>query len=266
MQVIQKSLVHKTFQNPDFANLRARIQGSSQHAIDMTPTQADMDSSLPSWFLDNCVKTAQDLANSDVPLIIRENAMPGHDHNRGKTDSDANVYEIDSAVYEPLQRLFSPEIPNTVDERLSDSHAAPCFSKDRVHLSLPRKHGTSGGSQFLTAVVEYFAKNAGADMITLALDDIEVLIEQQGLMWCPLAEIDTTVFETSEEQLARHDHTIDDCERQNRETAQVQSLLASNMTLPETRIGLRASRFVVDPSTILTRCQISNTPDPKQIL
>lgn len=226
MQVIQKALVHKTFQTPHFANLQARIQGSSEHAIDMTPTQADMDSSLPSWFLDNCVKTAQDLANSDIPLIIRENAMPGHDHNRGKTDSDADVYEIDSAVYEPLQRLFSSEIPNTVDEQLSDLHAARCFSKDRIHLSLLREHQTNGGSQFITAVVEYFAKNAEADMITLALDDIEVLVEQQGLICCPLAEIDHTIFETSEEQLARHDRTIDDCESQSRETAQVQSFLA----------------------------------------
>ena len=192
----------------------------------MTPAQADMDSSLPLWFLDNCVKTAQDLANSDVPLIIRENTMPGHDHIQGKTDSDASVYEINSAMYEPLQRLFSPEIPNTVDEHLPDSHADRCFSKDRVHLSLPGKNETKGGSQFLTAVVEYFARNAGADMITLALDDIEVLVEQQGLICCPLAEIDPAIFETSEEQLARHDHTIDYCESPNREPAQVRSSLA----------------------------------------
>ena len=214
MQVIQKGLVHKTFQTPDFASIRARIQGSFEYAVDMTPTQADMNCSLPSWFLENCVKTAQDLANSEIPLIICENAMPDHDHNPGKTDSEANVYEIDSAVYEPLQRLFSPEIPNTVDEHLSDSHAARSFSKDHIHLSLPRRQQKDGGSQFLTAVVEYFAKNAGADMITLALDDIEELVGQQGLVCCPLAEIDSTIFETSEEQLARHDHTIDDCESQ----------------------------------------------------
>lgn len=214
MQVIQKALIHKTFKTPDFANLRARIQGSSEYAADITP-------SLPSWFLDNCVKTAQELTNSDITLIIRENAMPDHDHNPGKTDSDANVYEIDSAVYEPLKRLSLPKILTKVDEHLPDPQSARCFSKDHVHLSLPGKQ-TNGGSHFLAAVVEYFARNAEADMITLALDDLEVLISQHGLTCCSLAETDSTIFETSKEHFARHDYTIDDCESQLEEKVEVQ--------------------------------------------
>lgn len=190
----------------------ARIPESFKHAIDMTPNQADMDYSVPAWFLDKCVKTVQDLTECDILLIIRENAMPGHGHNRGKTGFDAIVYEIDSAVYEPLQRLFSAETPNTVDEDVSDSKAARCFLKKYVHLSLPRKSQTSGGFQFLTAAVEYFAKDVGADIITLGLDDIDVLADQQGLRCCPLAEIDSTIYETTGERLARHDHAIGDGE------------------------------------------------------
>ena len=192
----------------------------------MTPDQADMDSPLPAWFLDNCVKTVQDLTECESPLIIREDATSGHGHNRGKTGSDVLVYEIDSAVYEPLQRLLSPEVTNTLDGQLAGSKPAGCFSKDYVHLSLPKKCQTSDGSQFLAAVVEYFAKDAGADIITLSLDDIDVLADQHGLTCYPLAEIDSTIYETTGEHFAKQNHTIDDGDNQHMEKAQVQAYSA----------------------------------------
>ncbi|KAL8920050.1 MAG: hypothetical protein Q9172_004680 [Xanthocarpia lactea] len=179
-----------------------------------------MDSSLPAWFLDNCVKTMQDLTECDVPLVVLENVTLGHGRSQETNELDAEVYEVDLAVYEPLQRLLLPETPDIVDEHLSDSRAARCFSKDFVHLSLPRKRQTNGGSQFLTAVVEYFAKDAGADIITLGLDDIDVLANQHGLTCYPLAEIDSTIYETTGEHSARHGHTIDDGDNQHMEKSQ----------------------------------------------
>ncbi|KAL8911357.1 MAG: hypothetical protein Q9171_003451 [Xanthocarpia ochracea] len=208
----------------------------------MTPDQVDMDSPLPAWFLDNCVKTVQDLTECDIPLIVRDNATPGHGHNQGKTESDALVYEIDPAVYEPLQRLFLPETTNTVDGQLSSSKAARCFSKDYVHLSLPRKGQTSGGSQFLAAVVNYFAKDAGADIITLTLDDIDVLANQHGLTCYPLAEIDSTIYETTGEHFARHDHTIDDGENQNMEKAQEHELTNFPLTVLLSSPGAKTAK------------------------
>ncbi|KAL8893495.1 MAG: hypothetical protein Q9192_005206 [Flavoplaca navasiana] len=179
-----------------------------------------MDSPLPAWFLDNCVKTVQDLTECDIPLVIRENATPGHGHTQGETGFDALVYEIDPAVYEPLQRLLLSETTKTVDGQLSGSKAARCFSEDYVHLSIPRKRQTSGGSQFLASVVDYFAKDAGAHIITLGLDDIDILANQNGLTCYPLAEIDGTIYETTGEHSARHDHTIENGENQHMEKAQ----------------------------------------------
>ncbi|KAL9032092.1 MAG: hypothetical protein Q9180_006704, partial [Flavoplaca navasiana] len=165
-------------------------------------------------FLENCVKTVQDLIEYDVPLVVRKNVTLGHGRSQETNELDAEVYEVDSAVYEPLQRLLLPETPDTINEHLSDSKAARCFSKDFVHLSLPRKRQTDGGSQFLTAVVEYFAKDAGADIIKLDLNDIDVLADQDGLTCCPLAEIDITIYAATGEHFAERHHTTDDGESQ----------------------------------------------------
>ncbi|KAL9632119.1 MAG: hypothetical protein Q9204_003925 [Flavoplaca sp. TL-2023a] len=217
-----------------------------------------MDSPLPEWFLDNCVKTVQDLTECDIPLVIRENAKPGHGYTQGETGCDAHVYEIDPAVYEPLQRLFLSESTKTVDEQLSGSKAARCFSEDYVHLSLPRKRQTSGGSQFLAAVVDYFAKDAGAHIITLGLDDIDVLANQHGLTCYPLAEIDGTIYESIGEHSARHDHTIDDGEDQHMEKAQVQT--NSPQSAKTARRPIQSSSSKPTPM-IVHLPKVTNLPD-----
>ncbi|KAL8781988.1 MAG: hypothetical protein Q9213_005753 [Squamulea squamosa] len=206
------------------------------------------------------------MTESDIPLIIRENAMPDHFHNRAKSGSDANVYEIDSAVYEPLKRLFSSETPNTVDDQLSDSRAARCFSKDCIHLSLPRRHQTSGGSQFLTTVVEYFAKGAGADIITLGLDDIDVLADQHGLTCCPLAEIDSTIYETTGDNFARSVHTVEDGESQHMDKAQNYEPTDFSLTVLLSSPGVKSAKRQIQSSSSKDTPIIVHLPNVMSLL
>ncbi|KAL8861152.1 MAG: hypothetical protein Q9178_002368 [Gyalolechia marmorata] len=242
------------------------MQEQFERAIEMTSDQADMDSPLPAWFLDNCVKTMQDLIEGEIPLTIRENATPGHGHNRGETRSNALVYQIDPAVYEPLQRLFIPETTNTVDGQLSGSEAARCFSEDYVHLSLPRKRQTSGGSQFLAAVVDHFAKDAGADIIRLGVDDIDILANQHGLTCYPLAEIDSTIYETTGEHSARHDHTFDGGESQPMERAQHYEPTNFPLATLLSSLAVKSAKHHIQSSSSKRKPIIVHLPKVKSLL
>ncbi|KAL8921885.1 MAG: hypothetical protein Q9208_005489 [Pyrenodesmia sp. 3 TL-2023] len=204
----------------------ARIEASFEHALDMTPNQPDMDSSVPAWFLENCVKIVQDLTECGIPLVVRENLALEHGRNQETNELDAEVYEVDSDVYEPLQRLLLPKTSDMVDEHPSDLLPTRRFLKDSVHLHLP---DPTGGSHFLTAVVERFASEAGADIVTLVLDDVNVLFDRHALTCCPLAGIDGDIYGTTGEQSERHGHTLD--ENESRQIKEAQIAKATNFSL-----------------------------------
>lgn len=215
---VKKRLLHKIIQIQAFKS-HSNDTRIIKHVIDMTSDQADMDSSPPAWFLDSCVKTVQDLAECDIPLIVRDNVTSGHGCNQELSELDAVVYEVDSAVYEPLQRLLFPKTSDLVEEHPSDLLPARRFVKNSVHLHSP---DTTGGSHFLTAVVERFASDARADIITLGLDDVNDLFDRHGLSCCALAGINSAIYGTTGEQSERQSHTLDDNESRHIKEAQVQ--------------------------------------------
>ncbi|KAL8956458.1 MAG: hypothetical protein Q9193_006031 [Seirophora villosa] len=222
-----------------------------------------MNSSPPAWFLDNCVKTVQDLAECDIPLIVRDNVTSGHGCNQEMSELDAVVYEVDSAVYEPLQRLLFPKISGRVDEHLSDLLPARRFLKNSVHLHSP---DPTGGSHFLTAVVERFASDARADIITLGLDDVNDLFDRHGLSCCALAEIHSDLYATTGEQSERKSHTLDDNEGRQIKEAQIAEATDFSLTLLLSSPGIKKAKRQVQYSMSEKTPLILYLPKVKSLL
>lgn len=136
-------------------------------------------STVPQWFLENCVKTAEELADCEIPLIIRENVLHDCEATQESLSSKTDTYEVDLAVYEPLlDILIDPRLAGDVDDRSRRQGDTGCFLNDAVHLCLPDKHQVKGGIQFFTTVVERFARDAKADLIIIDVDTFEDLAEQ----------------------------------------------------------------------------------------
>ena len=72
----------------------------------------------PSWFLDNCVKTADDLAKADPVLLIRNSDSPNAHVSPDDpiTESISGRYEIDAAFYEWVLNRIPMGRLGTVDE------------------------------------------------------------------------------------------------------------------------------------------------------
>jgi hypothetical protein len=115
-------------------------------------------------------------------LIVRDNVSLGHDSGQGIAEPNADAYEVDSVVYEPLLNVLSSRTAGGAHVHNSDPKTTRFFSNDAVHLPLPDKYPAKGGSRFLTAIVEYFTKDAGADLITFGLHDVDDLAEHFTLL------------------------------------------------------------------------------------
>ena len=133
-------------------------------------------SAVPEWFLDNCVLTAKELADSEIPLVVRDKLPTESDDAQVSDSSDAEVYDVETVVYERLLDLISSPRGNGTDGQDTKSKKSKVFSKDAIYLRFPGKHGAKGGVPFLTSVVHRFARDAKADLITLSLDDLDDLL------------------------------------------------------------------------------------------
>lgn len=133
---------------------------------------------LPAWFLHNCVQTSAELRSSDVPLVVRdlppETAASSTSETLG-SDSEATCFEIDVVIYEALNTVLS-RLRTSSDPNPHMTHYAE-FSKKNVFLSVPNRRYGRGCPDFLGSIVKYFAKDIGADMITLCLEDVEDLAQ-----------------------------------------------------------------------------------------
>lgn len=120
---------------------------------------------VPSWFLNGCVKTLEELKSCEIPLRI-------HDSLNGKDDlaiteaENTDHYEIHTAIYESLFHLVAPQ------EESEDSIQQRKFAYDAMGVRLPHEEH---GQHFLGLVMQHFAKDIGADIITLGYHDLENL-------------------------------------------------------------------------------------------
>ncbi|KAI1648264.1 uncharacterized protein F4817DRAFT_69480 [Daldinia loculata] len=134
----------------------------------MTPATAEDEvaqSELPSWFK-SCIKTFEELAEYDIPLIINDASS-----NQAPEAEKPEHYAIDSVMYESLFDLVFPRDTKGQQDH-SDMELPRKFCHDAMALRMPH---ASHGQQFLNLVVQRFARDIGADIITLGLHDFENL-------------------------------------------------------------------------------------------
>ncbi|KAK4498530.1 hypothetical protein PRZ48_011188 [Zasmidium cellare] len=139
---------------------------------------------MPLWFLQNCVKTAEELATMDIPLRIAED-FP-HEA------SSKEHYEVPAVVYEPLANVLRPF--GFAFKSPTDSSAAPnvpmySFRKDVVYVRFARDSSQEGSRLFFRSVIQHFAKSAGADLINLCLDDLIDLLPLLRLKSCHAVDL-----------------------------------------------------------------------------
>lgn len=68
-----------------------------------------MSPTIPDWFIEHCVKTAQELAEREILLTIRDNVSLGHESAHGIGEPKVDAYEVDTVVYEPLLNILSSQ-------------------------------------------------------------------------------------------------------------------------------------------------------------
>ena len=145
-------------------------------------TLEDLEKIIPAWFLKSSVRTAQDLLAGEDTLIVRDEVQTGQGSKEEQGETTADIYEIDSSVYEPLFNVLLSRKTSSPDTITSRIESEKLFGHDAVHVRLPDMYQAKGGSRFLAAVIEHFAKDAGADLITFELDDVDDLAEHFMLM------------------------------------------------------------------------------------
>ncbi|KAI0119274.1 hypothetical protein F4814DRAFT_234560 [Daldinia grandis] len=120
---------------------------------------------LPSWFK-SCIKTFEELAEDDIPLIINDTSS-----NQPPETEKPEHYVINSVLYESL---FDIVFPRDTKEQQDHSDMEPPrkFRHDAMALRMPH---ASHGQRFLNLVVQHFARDIGADIITLGSHDFENL-------------------------------------------------------------------------------------------
>ena len=137
----------------------------------------DLGSRIPEWFLENCSQTAEELTDLKIPLNIRDKLCTDGKREKEPEGAAVDVYEVLTVVYEPLLSLFLSTPKAEAQAQESKSKAAKAFSKEAVFLRFPGKHSRKGGIQFLIAIVQQFARDIKADLITVGLDDLDDLVQ-----------------------------------------------------------------------------------------
>ena len=137
----------------------------------------DLGSQIPEWFLEHCSQTAEELTDLQIPLTIRDKSPTDGKPEKETEGTAVDVYEVLTVVYEPLMGLSTSKPGTEGQAQESESKAVKAFSKDAVFLRFPGKHSRKGGIPFLTAIVQQFARDAKADLITIGLDDLDDLVQ-----------------------------------------------------------------------------------------
>ncbi|KAK6614160.1 AAA family ATPase [Botrytis cinerea] len=150
------------------------------------------DVSMPSWFMENCVKTAFELSQEARRIVILPPNPPNHTEKVQDTtingqESQEERYELDSFLYDELLNLVMPKdkaiLPKQQAEGLGatfTSEKTPKFALDAVQLLLPGGFHAFLGQEFLSEVAKKFASDVQADLIELNIDDFRDLAEHFG--------------------------------------------------------------------------------------
>lgn len=168
---------------------------------------------LPSWFLENCVKTSAEIKDSVIPLEIRDSQttdaldeplkrrtkrrnsdekiekimyhalrdalgddfkdsrtnrhnqyrMGLDDAHRQRTKRNTTHFEMESVIYDALRE--------SLDQDVKAEGGKASFARKVMLLRFPEQQTEPGCAAFLQAVVEHFAQDIDADLVTIADED-----------------------------------------------------------------------------------------------
>ncbi|KAF7906686.1 hypothetical protein EAF00_000965 [Botryotinia globosa] len=150
------------------------------------------DVSMPSWFMDNCVKTAFELSQEARRVIILPSNPSNLTEEVNDTTSNGQAsqeerYELDSFLYDELFNLIMPKEKAILTKQKTESlkstfssDKTPKFALDAVQLLLPGGFHAFLGQEFLAEVAKKFASDVQADFIELNIDDFRDLAEHFG--------------------------------------------------------------------------------------
>ncbi|KAI8958625.1 AAA-domain-containing protein [Daldinia sp. FL1419] len=149
------------------ANMESTIPSDNSTNGAMAPATTE-EAALPDspFWLQSCIKTFEELAECEIPLTVGDTSgdqvheveKPGH-------------YVLDAVMYEALFDLTLPQETRGLQSD-SDIKGMTRFRHDAMALRMPH---AEHGQRFLNLVVQRFAKDIGADIITLGLQDFENL-------------------------------------------------------------------------------------------
>ncbi|KAF6830829.1 mitochondrial aaa [Colletotrichum musicola] len=160
----------------------------SQMPAGRAPTVSDLDTRggapsvlLSRWFLDNCVTTSEEWADSPDVLRLRDILPCGkHDETPGNENQpNDGLYEIPSILFRQLQGLvLPPSTSHAVNPGTDEAaNAGIRFAKNIVRVQPSLTTAVESTAPILRSVVRHFAKTIGAHLITLSRDDLEDLAE-----------------------------------------------------------------------------------------
>lgn len=139
---------------------------------------------LPSWFLQNCVtKASEPKHDAAIRLVIRETSSSDGDDATTTKDATATakdatnspkVYEIESCTYQTLLDLALPE----QNSQSGGQQSSWKFTHNAILLRVPGKNSKCDARHdFLKEATKRFARDKGADLVVLGIDDLRDLAE-----------------------------------------------------------------------------------------
>ncbi|KAF7929408.1 uncharacterized protein EAE98_005326 [Botrytis deweyae] len=143
------------------------------------------DVSMPSWFMDNCVKTAFELGQELRRIVILPPNPPNPTEKVKDTTSNGQAsqeerYELDYFLYDELFNLVMPKQKAEGLKSTFSSGKTPKFALDAVQLLLPGGFHAFLGQEFFSEVAKKFASDVQADLVELNIDDFRDLAEHFG--------------------------------------------------------------------------------------
>jgi hypothetical protein len=191
----RKILKSSSREKQDYENSLREKQDDAHKSFTKQPEvpkqiKANRDS-FPLWFLENCVKTAFELKNYTPPLIINHSQVE-----RRTNAHDPDTWEMEAVVYEQILSIVNKETspPAKASHAIFSNKDRSFFTNDALYLRFPPNPVVlptssnskaaaatttlgmeSGGLGLLQAVVEMFAKDIEADLISFSLEDVKDL-------------------------------------------------------------------------------------------
>ncbi|OAL43462.1 AAA-domain-containing protein [Pyrenochaeta sp. DS3sAY3a] len=186
---------------------------STEKSVKGSPRTNATTTELPSWFLENCVKTSAEIKDSVIPLEIRDSQITdaseepskrrtkrrnsdekfekivydalrdaladdfkksrtnrdnqyrigSDDAHRQRTKRNTTHFEMESVIYDALRE--------SLDQDIETKGKKASFAEKLMFLGFPERQTEPGCAVFLQAVVEHFAQDIDADLVTITDED-----------------------------------------------------------------------------------------------